>query len=338
MSKVVYLIGAGASYGQRKKNNVGEDIPGEIVRGLPIVSELDVAIDLYCSSISTRTYRSDSSIVSDYPCLLKELRWLREMCKTYPTIDTYAKKLAVTSDSYNLIRLKNALSAYFVLTQDHNKRDLRYDGFVASIIQDDGTLPKDVSVLSWNYDCQMEYVLRDFSSSKSDMYQLWKNKGIVCKGFDLPIDCSRFNLVKLNGTALFSTDNGRFLIERKSYELAEFEKKCKDDYLSWRNNLSFAWEKDDQFYDSILSLVSDVETLVVIGYSFPYVNRTIDRKLIQRMNDLKIVYIQDKAASDVQQSFETLLSSNQQNSLKINELLIRPRTAVNQFIIPNELT
>lgn len=36
MSEVIYLIGAGASYGQRGKNRNGEILPGYIERGLPV--------------------------------------------------------------------------------------------------------------------------------------------------------------------------------------------------------------------------------------------------------------------------------------------------------------
>ena len=46
MSEVVYLIGAGASYGQRGINReTGEIIPGKIERGLPVVNQLESAID-----------------------------------------------------------------------------------------------------------------------------------------------------------------------------------------------------------------------------------------------------------------------------------------------------
>ena len=42
MSEVVYLIGAGASYGQRGINReIGEIIPGKIERGLPVVNQLE---------------------------------------------------------------------------------------------------------------------------------------------------------------------------------------------------------------------------------------------------------------------------------------------------------
>ena len=339
MSEVVYLIGAGASYGQRGKGiDTDEILPGCIERGLPVVNQLEQALDWYCSTIQKIGPKGQRLDDSNYPKLYNELKWLREKCITYPTIDTYAKKLSVTGKVLELERLKNALSSFFVLIQSHAKRDLRYDGLVASIIQDDGSLPNNISILSWNYDYQLEYVLQDFSSARSDILHVWQNQRITCKGFRSFINNTKFNCVKLNGTAMFSTINRNELIDPGFYDKDRIEGWYKDDFYSWRSNISFAWEKDDQFIDSVLPLVQDAKTLVVIGYSFPYVNRLVDKKLIHNMNALQNVYIQDIAALDVKQSFETLLSSIQQIQANKQGIQIHPSTSVAQFIIPNELS
>ena len=338
MSEVLYLIGAGASYGQRGKSKTGDILPGYIERGLPVVNQLEPAIEWYCKSIQKTG--PDGALIDDseYPNLYKELKWLKEKCRTYPTIDTFAKKCTVTGDWRDLNRLKNALSSFFALIQSHEKRDLRYDGFIASIIQDDGSLPKNISVLSWNYDYQMEYVLQDFSSLRTDILHIWQNQGITCKGFGSFIDNSKFNCVKLNGTAMFSIIQGNKLIDPSSYDPSRIEHWYSEHFMSWKSNISFAWEKDDQFIERVIPLVKDAKVLVVIGYSFPFVNRAVDKKLIQNMDALKTVYIQDTAASDVRQSFETLLTENQRKGLAQRLLQVHPRTSVNQFIIPNELT
>lgn len=335
MSKVIYLIGAGASYGQRGKDKHGHPMPGYIERGLPIVNQLEAAIEWYCKSI--RKFSSDGALTDDseYSQLYTELKWLRDKCQTYPTIDTYAKKLTVTNDWRELDRLKRALSSFFALIQSHQKRDLRYDGFIASIIHDDGSLPNYISVLSWNYDYQMEYVLQDFSPIKTDILHIWQNQGITCKGLGSYIDNSRFNYVKLNGTAMFSIIKENRLIDPSSYEPSLFEKWYNEHFLSWKSNISFAWEKDDSFIDEVIPLVKDTEVLVVIGYSFPFVNRAVDRKLINNMSTLRTVYIQDTASSDVKQSFETLLSFAQQNQVTRQELQIITKDSVSQFYIPN---
>ena len=188
------------------------------------------------------------------------------------------------------------------------------------------------------YDYQIEYVLQDFSPVKSSILHVWQNQGVTCKGFRSFIDNSRFNCVKLNGTAMFSFTSGNELIDPNIYDLPTIEKWYSDDFDRYKSSISFAWEKDDTFIDSILPLVSDAKVLVVIGYSFPYVNRAVDRKLVQNMTSLRSVYIQDMAASDVKQSFETLLSENQQKGVAQQIIRIHSRTSVAQFIIPNELT
>lgn len=313
-------------------------MPGYIERGLPIVNQLEPAIEWYCKTIQNSGSKGELVDDSAYPCLYKELKWLKEKCQTYPTIDTYAKKLTVTEDFIELDRLKNALSSFFVLIQSHEKRDLRYDGLVASIIQEDGSLPNKISILSWNYDYQLEFVLKDFSRAKTDISQVWKNQGITCKGFSPNIDNSKFNCIKLNGTAMFSAQHGNKLIDPGYYDINQIEERCRDDFYTWKSNISFAWEKDDQFIDSVLPLVKDAKALVVIGYSFPYVNRAVDRKLIQSMDALRSVYIQDLAASDVKQSFETLLSEEQQKKVLSHSINIFPKESVAQFIIPAELS
>lgn len=122
---MVCLIGAGASYGQRGKNNMGEILPGHIERSFPVVNLLEPAIEWYCRKLQKTGPEGASVDKSDYPNQYEELKWLKEKCQTYPTIDTYAKKLTVTGDWQELDRLKRALSSFFVLIQSHQKRDLR---------------------------------------------------------------------------------------------------------------------------------------------------------------------------------------------------------------------
>ena len=338
MSKVVYLIGAGASYGERGRNSAGEIIPGKIERGLPVVNQLESSIEWFCGTIRKRNDLGAPINDSVYPHIYKELMWLKDKCHAYPTIDTYAKKLTVTKDLKELNRLKNALSLFFALLQNHQNRDLRYDGFIASIIQDDGSLPNNITVLSWNYDYQMEYVLQDFSSPDTDILQVWQKYGINCKGFNNNVLGSKFNYIKLNGTAMFSNARENKLVNPELYELERLERIYSDSFLQWCSNISFAWERDDNFIESILPILRDTTVLVVVGYSFPFVNRSVDKRLIQSMSRLRSVYIQDTVASDVKQSFETLLSFGQEQLIEQRALKIHLRTSVNQFFIPKELS
>lgn len=338
MSKIVYLIGAGASYGERNKDKSGNIIHGSIKRGLPVVNELERSIDDVCNRIVERDDVSRDPLSIDFQKIVyKELRWLQEQCKRYPTIDTYAKQLSVTQHSRELDRLKNALSIFFILAQSHDTRDLRYDGFIASIIDDICELPSSISILSWNYDYQMEYVLQDFSLQKSDLLHIWQSRNITCKGCQSHIDKSKFNLIKLNGSALFSIARNHELIDPNRLDIDTLEKHFSKEDGSWYSNISFAWEKDKNLTNSIIPIIEDATVLVVIGYSFPYVNRSIDRELFQNMNCLEHIYIQDAHSSDVKQSLEATLSEYQLVQIARRELVISLRESTSQFIIPNEL-
>lgn len=70
--------------------------------------------------------------------------------------------------------------------------------------------------------------------------------------------------------------------------------------------------------------------MVVIGYSFPYFNREIDRNIFKVMPYLKKVYIQDKNPNAVMQSIEAAIPAG----LKIQIIPIHDCT---QFYLPAEL-
>jgi len=70
--------------------------------------------------------------------------------------------------------------------------------------------------------------------------------------------------------------------------------------------------------------------LIVIGYSFPYFNREIDREIIANMNNLKKVYFQSLDAENLKERFLSI-----RDDLKDNQLLVRKDCG--QFLLPNEL-
>ena len=339
MDKVIYLFGAGASYGSREQDKNGKDIFGHIKRGLPVVNELEIAIDNYLSKFRSPISFPGETREHPYPKLYEELSWLRDKCKEYPTIDTYAKQLSVRFLLYELTRLKNALSVYFSLIQKPATRDLRYDGFVASLIGNDGNLPDNISILSWNYDCQFEYVLNDFSMAHKDVNKVWLDNNIGAKNVLLPEHHEQSVFYKLNGTALISSlNNHSNLIDTASFDPQYAEKVLSDKNNAFKSNISFAWEENDRMMNEYVSnLVAQGTVLVVVGYSFPYVNRMVDKLIVNGMPNLKHIYIQDISSFDVKQSLESILSPDNQTKLKNGILKIDCRESVKQFLIPAEL-
>jgi hypothetical protein len=98
-------------------------------------------------------------------------------------------------------------------------------------------------------------------------------------------------------------------------------------------SLSFAWEKirfeDDVIKDTI-SNINDTQVLVIIGYSFPYYNREIDRKIIGSMTNLEKVYIQDLGPKTIKERFNAIREDIDDSKFILSE-------DKDLFLIPNEL-
>ena len=125
MSKVIYLIGAGASYGTRNEKGYRMD---RYSSGMPIVSEIHDCLDRFCMSFRPQYILSGIDTRPSHPHVYEEMKWLKDIAKANQTIDTYAKKLYVRGPHEELDRMKRALSIFFTLIQSKEKRDLRYDG------------------------------------------------------------------------------------------------------------------------------------------------------------------------------------------------------------------
>ena len=334
MSRVTYLFGAGASYGERETSRGGGKM---FVRGLPVINELEEAIrtiiprDQY-DDYDTSGSRAEAARVSKdvYIDLVKALIDLKEMCASYPTIDTLARQLYVTKGYYTTSSgrrisyedLKRYLAVALLMFQDHKRRDLRYDAFLASIIDDQGKLPP-MTILSWNYDAQFELAYSGYSTESRYIPFLWKKLNVLNKTY-----ASNFNpnddfaMIKLNGTAFFS--DMRYKDEifgsneagiRDCFFGGERKTKTQNaaDYMSsvCHNRLSYAWEKEgfEKMKRGIVERVNNTEELVVIGYSFPYVNNSIDTFIIRNMTRLQKVFIQDPNPEEIEERIRTMTNS-----------------------------
>lgn len=317
MSRVTYILGAGASYGERGSSSGNKTF----IRGLPVINELEEAI----RSIIPRNQYGDYDIEGElakingiykdsYINIVNALIDLKEMCASYPTIDTLAKQLYVTHGHYiteNGRRiayedLKRYLALALLMLQNHKSRDLRYDAFLASVIDDYGKLPP-MTILSWNYDAQFELAYSGYSTESRYIPFLWRKLNVLNKTYASNFNPNAdFAMIKLNGTAFFT--DMRFRDEIYGSDEAGIRDcffggdsnnmlQSASDYLSsiCQNRLSYAWEKDgfEKMKGDILERVKDTEELVVIGYSFPYVNNSIDTFIVQHMKNLQKVIIQD---------------------------------------------
>lgn len=341
MKNIFYLIGAGASFGKRND--------GEIIEGLPIVDEFPMQIVKMIEKIKSGNTELESqhkAKENQIHALIENLNWLKIASENHKTIDTFAKKLFLTKNTVDYKRLKIALSAYLTLEQLFKKPDSRYDAFIASLLNstiDD--FPNNVSILSWNYDCQFEIAYSEYY--ERDLNKIWSKLNVNNKTtFGSVGNNSVFSLIKLNGSALIYNSSNNASLNRLFDPHFGRQGMSEINYVgtayfdssesqNTENALSFAWENiNNSFIEEIKKQVKEARILVIIGYSFPYFNRGIDKQIIGEMTQLKKVYIQDPNASEVKEIFEATLSKSQTYTLEIEYIL---KKGVKQFVIPNEM-
>lgn len=352
MSRVTYIFGAGASYGERIYDKDGNVV--RFSRGLPVVNEIAYALKLlqqggeHKGAIFLQEEAKKQNVALNvYENVRHMLSILEKACTSYPTIDTLAKQLFVTGglfEGLNYGDLKRYLSTALLMMQDDKKRDLRYDGFIAALIDKQRKFPN-MTILSWNYDVQFEMAYSGYFTEERYIPTLWKELNVLNKKY--PTDFrihDPFAMIKLNGTALFTdsslekwTINGdsvnritdcfyggnKYTPYQYGYE-----------YLTggnYENLLSYAWEDENMktLHENIELRTYDTRELIVIGYSFPYVNNELDTFIIGNMSKLEKIVVQDKNFEDIKERLEGILASFRRT------VKIVPKNSLQQFYIPN---
>ena len=358
MSKVVYLFGAGASYGIRDDENPKinfsldyqdyyagrkkvQGVCPNIVEGLPIVSELPDRMNYILYRVRKEMHEL---VLETHPSsqifegLAEDLEWLQSFSKGHSTVDTFAKKLWLTHRTEDYSRLKRTLCAYFMLEQMFNRVDKRYDAFLASILGNDvDDFPDQLSILSWNYDSQFELAYAQYlnQNSLTDIENRlhFYNKTM---GNSLYNDGKGFSITKLNGSAYMydiglKTPIDPFFPRQGMREIA-YVATVSREASNTRSALSFAWEESEEWFTArVKKSVDMASVLVVIGYSFPFFNRRIDRMIFESMPMLKRIYVQDTKPDGVVESVNNFYKSD---ALKPQIIPIRN---TQQFYLPPEL-
>lgn len=356
MSKVTYLLGAGASFGARGKlplalqplvSSDGQAPQEGILRGLPILQEFASAIEQLLVELMNEQFIAETKYLSS-----NALSPLLHVSNNYPTIDTYAKLLYATKREDEYIKFKNQLSLFFLIWQHLHKQDLRYDSFISSLVDADTCELPELTILSWNYDVQIEMAYEGYIANPN-LWKIWEALNVFCKtNPHFPFNINKpFAFIKLNGSAIFHSSNRNEWTLR--YDLKDIFQFKDDEKEFWKNmyelntagnlngyskeyinELSYAWEHkgEDELLSTINTRVVDSEALVIIGYSFPYVNRKVDRHIFSSMTQLRKIYIQDKNPKDIEDRIKAIYHFLDRPLPEIQTSI-----DVSQFIIPNEL-
>ncbi len=293
---ITYLLGAGAS-----------------AQALPIVRKSEDNSGMSSAFISLQSQLHSLQYNPQYSDYMNQfsqnLTWLAKGTDDFGTPDTYAKFLFL-SDPSSLVRLKNTLSAYFMIEQlILGKFDRRALIFLTTIVQQRLIFPTNIKILSWNYDFQLQLAAEKFREERFNpgsvsvhspglMYYypgLGKN--------DYPAS-DETSLIQLNGIA-GSYYNAGFhqlqnVFERKGERAIDnLLSMLKNDIFDKGNLLSFAWESNEitsKRGDYIKKIAEATNILVVVGYSFPFFNREVDKEIFANLKSggrLKKIYYQD---------------------------------------------
>lgn len=355
MANVTYYLGAGASAG--KRNN-----EGGIIEGLPCANEISNRLIRIINQINNAKFERNlewrnpqlglDSIAAWEAAkqgMLEHLNMLYNACQRNATIDTYAKKLVLQEKKAELEHLERLLSFYFILEQVLLLPDSRYDTFLANILQDRKQFPYNIKVLSWNYDSQFEIAYHAYD----DMHQLHIGSKLSSKYED-------YDILKLNGSASFRSTES---IPQYRHKMVAKIQKYKEQYNPFEGvkkfdillpdivflfklfvgeinpmrenntNLSFAFDYNrpsDVLYQRADEIIAATDVLVIIGYTFPFFNRVIDRRVLARLSPRAKIYIQDLNPERIRQSLQAVCPD-------MHESQIHLRKDVDQFFLPPEL-
>lgn len=354
MSRIVYLLGAGASRGRRKTD---EPLPflekGEsnIIEGLPLVVEIperinyviklieefDFSIEAKNTILSARFGEVDNIRKK----LIDDLYWLQKESARHATIDTFAKKLYLTNKHDEFYKVEMLLAIFFIIEQVINKPDGRYDSFLANILDRYMQIPTSIGILTWNYDSQIEMAYREYFDYSYNEQRHNLNEYDVKGDYNSHYIPDNPQIIKINGTANFHNTiritsydslNEELLVELLKRYIHFFEERHVESYT----NLSFAWDSpylDSNSWEKIMPVISNAEVLVVIGYTFPFFNRETDREIFSHMMHLRKIYIQDPKAKNLLRNIEPVMVANS----SLRNPTIEPLTNVDQFFLPPEL-
>lgn len=302
-SKFTYILGAGAS-----------------ANALPIVKSrkghpgmADAFEKLAKDLWENKLLSPKAKPVAEQIC--NNLMWLAEGTRKFGTPDTFAKYVALLQPG-SLSKLKEALTCFFQIEQFVNlKTDERVLIFLTTLMNRK-IFPENVHILNWNYDMQIQIGASIFQEEEVD-YQnhVWSKKLPLIDYYPQygpnlsPQIINNLSMVHLNGIAGYylAKDNSTILNTKYTKSKLDDINQLLETIIALEfdchNLLTFAWEAEigGKSVTSAIrhakDMVKETEYLVIIGYSFPFFNRNMDKEIFNIINHqpskLKKIYFQD---------------------------------------------
>ena len=319
---ILYLLGAGASY---EKLPLARDMAGKLRQLAGYLKSSPQVVNDFSTELTVAEWSDDRDL------FLKNLEWLCQEASPHFTVDTYAKKLFFLRDYKSLKKLKATLSAALVVLQALAYPEVRYDAFFATILEldNDGrpVLPKHLRILTWNYDIQLEKAF----------YGFCEDEGHVVKTITFNEQVFRINGSCGTHPPGHVGESFTGVWNSTSSKGWEWGIKLFAEYMSSSSSpeseISFAWEDStkSKIMKSQIEML-EVPAVVIIGYSFPYFNREIDKIIFNTLSDcgLKRIYLQlpEHDHESVEERIKPLL-------MKKDVEIVR-KVSLDQFYIPDE--
>lgn len=306
IKNITYLFGAGASAGNGKLLFSGYGQANELPNGVPIVKDFNDDINAFINHF--KDYANKYGIVNKLSPKIIELftSLYGDLMHLY-SFDTYAKSLyesELPDEREKYGKLKVLLKCYLVFRQLSVSRDRRYDLFFATLVNE-GKIPSNVNFLSWNYDTQVESSLSMFTrpeEGNNKSFTKFVNTNLL-QDIELGTREEMPFLLKLNGSVglLSNLSDFEFVnnVKPNSDKAIQYVYEICKEYFENGNipQIYFSWEhKDNQ--PQKLQLVKAKEILkrtnilIVVGYSFPTLNRIVDSELLNSMDQDAQIYVQ----------------------------------------------
>lgn len=329
---ITYLLGAGAS---AEALPPVVKIPERIEEVISLIKEKKFVIIPENLNYSPELYFPGEKD------LIEDLNWLKNKSSLHSSVDTFAKKLFLQDEKEELKRLKIILSVFLTVCELSNPLDKRYDSFIASLCEESLNLPQNIRIVSWNYDIQFERSYSNYAK-QNDLLNVLDSLNVHSRGLKTNYNPNQFGIFKLNGSSLIRnleyprqikgfTDSLIDYLDGPSFKSVIYNyQKLKEGMAE--PGICFAWEKDNVLNTSAFKDLESTQTLIVIGYSFPFFNRVIDRQLIASMQNLERVYYQTKEDKNEAEERLNIIFENW-----IGKPKIKVSNNTDQFYLPPQL-
>ncbi len=341
---IVYLLGAGASF-----------------NSIPILNHFGEAM----VSVAKAAYGTIDK--SKFPKISDEInansvvnlinKWGARSLD-YDTVDTLAFALAKNNKMVDLSELKLAVNLFLTLWQETDNEELksrnfphivdrRYMSLLKSLLKVNNgvwSMFPNIHFVSWNYDLQLQKAFSRFCMGNIEPYEI--HKYLKFRITDKPDDLNIYHLNGYSGHHMrgSSTENVREIpffstIESSDFgyvldQLAIVYNAYKLGNVNINNHLKYAFEPDSLKSGIIQGAQKhfrEADAVVVIGYSFPEFNHSIDNLLFSNLK------IKDK----INIYFQTPDFDKYYNRLKrladYENMIIHKHVHVDQFITPNDI-